>query len=107
MKESNLELEEKIEEELKSFYESNSDFKSESESESESTKLHWKLFGSELPEREVVFFVQVLILYFIIISSIIILALGKHPTELWTGLLFGAIGILVPNPNLHHKLQKI
>ncbi len=54
MKESNLELEEKIEEELKSFYESNSDFKSEleSESESESTKLHWKLFGSELPERE-------------------------------------------------------
>lgn len=76
----------------------------EPEFELKSKKLHWKLFGSELPEREVVFLVQVVILYFIIISSIIILALDKHPKELWTGLLFGAIGILVPNPNLHSKI---
>ena len=76
----------------------------ESESKSKSSQVHWRLFGSIVPEREVVFLAQILILYFIIISSVIILAKGIQPKELWISLLSAAIGIIVPTPSLH-KIQ--
>ncbi len=77
---------------------------SESESEIKTSQIHWKLFGSVVPEKEVVFLAQILILYFIIISSVICLAKDIQPKELWISLLSAGIGIIVPSPSLH-KIQ--
>ena len=60
--------------------------------------LHWKF-----PKSEVVFFAQVILIYLVVIISIYNLTIGHSDSKLWTALLTGHIGYLLPNPTLKPK----
>ncbi len=60
----------------------------------------WNIFHWTIPRSEIVFFVQVIIIYVVVITSIVNLTIGKEDSKLWTALLTGHIGYLLPNPSL-------
>ena len=62
---------------------------------------HWNIFGHTMPKSEIVFFMQVLLIYVVVIASIVNLTLYKDEGKLWTALLSSALGYLLPNPTLN------
>jgi hypothetical protein len=66
-----------------------------SESSSKWNFMHWTL-----PKSEIVFFAQVIIIYAVVITAIVNLTIGHSDSKLWTALLTGHIGYLLPNPSL-------
>ena len=60
-----------------------------------------------MPEKEVVFFTQVILLYVIIITCIVNLTLGVEDSNLWTCLMSSCLGYLLPNPKLENNKKKI
>ncbi len=60
----------------------------------------WHLCGRSVPKSEIVFFVQVLLIYIVVITCIVNLTLYKDESKLWTALLGANIGYLLPNPTL-------
>jgi len=63
----------------------------------------WNLFHWKFPKSEVVFFTQVILIYVVVITSIVNLTIGNSDSKLWTALLTGHIGYLLPNPTLKRK----
>jgi hypothetical protein len=64
----------------------------------------WPFLGHRFPKSEVVFFMQVILIYIVVITSIINLSLYKgQDGNLWTALLSSSLGYLLPNPNLKRK----
>ncbi len=63
----------------------------------------WSCFGSQVSKALVVFVVQVVIVYIVVITSIVNLSLGHDDSKLWTALLSANIGYLLPNPSLKEK----
>ncbi len=75
----------------------------------ESTNSHsgssrWHFFGKILPRSEIVFAVQVVLVYVVVIVSIVNLSIGAENEKLWITLLSSAIGYVLPSPSL--KLTK-
>jgi hypothetical protein len=61
----------------------------------------WPFLGHRLPKSEVVFFMQVILIYIVVITSIVNLTLYKEDEgKLWTALLSSSLGYLLPNPTL-------
>lgn len=60
----------------------------------------WNVLGKKIPENEVVFFSQVILVYIVIITCIINLSLGQGDSNLWTCLLSSCLGYLLPNPKI-------
>lgn len=60
----------------------------------------WMVLGQKLPKSEIVFFVQVVLIYIVVITSIVNLTLNKDEGKLWTALLSSSLGYLLPNPSL-------
>ena len=60
----------------------------------------WRMFGNEVPRDEIVFFVQVVMCYIIIITSIVNLSTKNGDSNLWTALLGSATGYLLPSPTM-------
>jgi hypothetical protein len=72
--------------------------------EVDSTASHkWNIFHWRFPKSEVVFFAQVFLIYVVVITSIVNLTIGSSDSKLWTALLTGHIGYLLPNPSLKRK----
>ena len=65
-----------------------------------STTSKWHLFGNTFPRSEIVFFVQVILVYIVAIVSIVNLSIGRSGDKLWIALLSSSIGYLLPNPSL-------
>ena len=63
----------------------------------------WRFFKWKSPRSEVVFFAQVLLVYIVVITSVVNLTLGNSDSKLWTALLTGHIGYLLPNPKLEKR----
>lgn len=63
----------------------------------------WTLFNQPIPRSEIVFFVQVILIYIVVVTSIVNLTLENKDSKLWTALLTGHIGYLLPNPTLKKK----
>jgi hypothetical protein len=63
----------------------------------------WVVCCQEVPSREVIFFTQVFILYITICVSLVNLTLGIGNQTLWTSLLSGSFGYLLPSPNIGNK----
>lgn len=74
------------------------------ENRSVSNNGKWHLFGKYCPRSEIVFFVQVVLVYIVVIVSIVNLTLGRADDKLWIALLSSSIGYILPSPNL--KLKK-
>lgn len=60
----------------------------------------WQLLGTRIPQAEIVYFSQMIIVYVIIITSIINLSLQNGTNELWISLLSSCIGYALPSPKL-------
>jgi hypothetical protein len=71
--------------------------------ESQSNGDRWPLLGTRVPQAEIVYFCQMLIVYIIIITSIINLSLKNGSNELWISLLSSCIGYALPSPKLLKK----
>lgn len=54
----------------------------------------------EVPSREVIFFAQVIVLYVVICVSLANLSLGIGNQTLWSSLLAGSLGYLLPSPTI-------
>ena len=67
---------------------------------SNTSTYRWYLCGRSLPKGEIVFFRQVILIYVVVITCIVNLALNNNKTHLWTSLLCGSLGYLLPNPTL-------
>lgn len=63
----------------------------------------WNVLGKKLPENEVVFFSQVILVYIVIITCIINLSLNLGDSNLWTCLLSSCLGYLLPNPKIDNS----
>ena len=55
--------------------------------------------GGKFPKEEVVFFMQVILIYIVVITSMVNISLGDKD-QLWVLLLTSSIGYLLPNPTL-------
>ena len=66
----------------------------------------WHLFGKFCPRSEIVFFVQVVLVYIVVIVSIVNLTIGRPDDKLWIALLSSSIGYILPSPNLKLENKK-
>lgn len=70
---------------------------------SKSQNGKWHLFGKACPKTEIVFFVQVFLVYIVVIVAIVNLTIGRADDKLWTALLSSSIGYILPSPTLKIK----
>ena len=64
----------------------------------------WAFLGRKVSKSQVVFFMQVILIYIVVIASIINLTVYKEDQgRLWTALLSSSLGYLLPNPKLKRK----
>ena len=55
-------------------------------------------FGKKLPRAEITYFSQIVLIFFIVLTSVVNLSLGTTHQELWLTLLSSAVGVLLPAP---------
>ena len=67
---------------------------------SRASSVKWDFCGRDIPRSEIVFFVQVIIVYIVVLVSIVNLSIGRQGDKLWIALLSSSIGYLLPNPSL-------
>ena len=58
----------------------------------------WKVCGSDVPRSEIVFFSQVIIIYVVVCLCLFNLTTNRGDSNLWSALLSGCLGYLLPNP---------
>ena len=63
----------------------------------------WTFFKTDTTKQAVIYFTQIIIIYIVIISCIINIAIGKGDNKLWTTLLSSCLGYLLPSPTLKPK----
>ena len=63
----------------------------------------WKFCNRSIPSREVIFFTQVVILYIVVLVSLANLSLSIGNQTLWSSLLSGCLGYLLPSPSIKKK----
>ena len=61
--------------------------------QSSNRSSRWKFFGQNLPRSEIVFFVQVIMVYIVAIVSVVNLTINRYNDKLWIALLSSSIGI--------------
>lgn len=66
----------------------------------EETHKEWICCGHTLPKDEIVYIVQVIPIYLVIICSLVHLITGLGDENIWSVLLGSALGYLLPNPSL-------
>ena len=64
---------------------------------------NWKVCGSNVPRSELVFFSQVVIIYVVVCLCLYNLTTGRGDSNLWSALLSGCLGYLLPNPTIKNK----
>lgn len=60
----------------------------------------WTLFDRSVSRSAVVFIVQVVLIFTVVIVSLFNLVRGSGPNALWIALLSSCLGYLLPNPKL-------
>ena len=63
----------------------------------------WKVCGTDMPRSELVFFSQVVIIYVVVCLCLYNLTTGRGDSNLWSALLSGFLGYLLPNPTIKQK----
>lgn len=66
----------------------------------------WSFFCQKLPRVEVVYFTQVLLIYFVVLACVVNLSLGLENQALWSSLLSGCLGYLLPSPSFSNKRKQ-
>lgn len=60
----------------------------------------WTCCKEEIPNVQIIFFVQVILVYIVVITCITNLALGNEPHDLWVSLVGSCLGYILPAPSL-------
>ena len=68
-----------------------------------SVNSQWNVLGSKIPKSECVYFIQVFLIYVVVIASLVNLSLGRDEGKLWTTLLSSSFGYLLPNPTIKRR----
>lgn len=64
----------------------------------------WSTVCGKLPKEEVIYFSQVLLIFTVVLACLINLSLGRSGLDsLWSSLLSGSVGYLLPSPNIRKK----
>ena len=66
----------------------------------------WNVLGKRLPQNEVVYFTQVILIFTVIITCIVNLSRGEGDSNLWTCLMSSCLGYLLPNPKINSLEKK-
>lgn len=69
-----------------------------------SSSSKWHFFGRKLPRSEIVFFVQVTLVFIVVIVSIVNITMQHPDSQLWIALLSSSVGYLLPSPNLNKNV---
>ena len=59
-----------------------------------------QLFGRRVPQKDIVFFVQVLLVFVVVTWSLVNLTLEIGSPKLWIALLGSSLGYMLPNPSI-------
>jgi hypothetical protein len=65
-----------------------------------STSSKWHFCGHVFPRSEIVFFIQVTMVFIVATVSIINITMQHPDSQLWIALLSSSVGYLLPSPNL-------
>jgi hypothetical protein len=65
-----------------------------------STSSKWHFCGHVFPRSEIVFFIQVTMVFIVSIVSIVNITMNHPDSQLWIALLSSSVGYLLPSPNL-------
>ena len=66
----------------------------------ESRSGKWDVCGRDVPRSEIVFFSQVIIIYVVVCLCLFNLTTNRGDSNLWSALLSGCLGYLLPNPTI-------
>jgi len=64
---------------------------------------NWSIGCSKVPREEIIFFTQVILIYIVVIACVVNLSFTDNNTSLWSSLLSGCLGYLLPSPKLRKK----
>jgi hypothetical protein len=67
---------------------------------SNNSEKRWQVFGRNVPRSEIVFFCQVIIIYVVVCICLFNLSTDHCNSNLWSSLLSGCLGYLLPNPTI-------
>ena len=71
--------------------------------ESSNSSCRRQLCGNSFPRSEILFFCQVSIIYVVTAFCLLNLLLGRGDSNLWSALLSGCLGYLLPSPTIRTK----
>ena len=58
---------------------------------------------AKFPKEEIIYFCQVLMVNIVVITSIVNLCISDKNTYLWSSLVSGSVGYLLPSPSMSKK----
>lgn len=67
---------------------------------SDNSNRSWKMFGKKVPQSEMVYIGQIVMLYIIILTCLTNLSIGNGDSNLYTALLSSSLGYMLPSPSL-------
>ena len=65
----------------------------------------WKFCGAKFPKEDINYFCQVPMVYIVVITGIVNLCISYKNTCLWSSLVSGSIGYLLPSPSISKKKE--
>ena len=71
-----------------------------------SQKDKWRWCGRSVPKSEIVFFTQMIILYIVICTSLVMLSMNNGNGHFWAGMLGSCLGYILPNPKIKMNKSK-
>ena len=66
----------------------------------ERSSTTWAICGKGIPKSEIVFFSQVILIYVVVCLCLFNLTSGRGDSNLWSALLSGCLGYLLPSPTI-------
>ena len=63
----------------------------------------WSFCGKDIPKNEIVFFSQIIAIYFVVGFSIYNITTGNENINLWISLLSSCLGYLLPSPVIKRR----
>ena len=66
-----------------------------------------KLCCFKYPNQEIIFFSQVVLIYIVVIACVINLSFTDNNVCLWSSLLSGSVGYLLPSPKAKRKNESV
>ena len=67
----------------------------------------WKLCCLKYPNQEIIYCTQVLLIYIVVITCVLNLSFSENNVCLWSTLLSGSLGYLLPAPKTRKKNEPL